>query len=268
MDVAGREQHSTAAPLLCAAALPFRATPNATERRASAANSNRETASSIASLNRPHFINIHFSNSEPAAPHPIPGTLTSAGGQTLRGNKRILVGHRFSDDIKPGKSKRLQPLKLPPSQFSRHAFSPAKSIRDEVAHLSSWFTRAMSSPRSFATHQLLLTTHASKFRGPRNAPRFGVATRNSQSSRNPRKPQKTNNRTRLYPERPGACIFSPAFRSGEIKPGRKIRLPFGFGGPTIRVSAVGKSAKRRGGDRASGTNGWSSSLSLTEGGLP
>ena len=50
-------------------------------------------------------------------------------------------------------------------------------------------------------------------RGPRNAPRFGVVTRHSQSSRNAPKRYKTNDRTCVYPERPGARLFSSFVRA-------------------------------------------------------
>jgi len=373
MDAAGREQHSTAAPLLCAAALPFRATPNATERQASAAEkSNRETASSIAPLNRPRFIDIHFFKSEPAAPAATPGFTAASPGS--------LGGRSFSSVIKN---------------------------RGEATHLPRRFTRAMSSPFASTTHHLRLTTHviwggtvnracthvthtkqttehlqgrnfpvhflflifrqnpialalrsrraelqlrhkesrrshtpfalvtrakprraccmlaaqsfaSSILMGPAVAPGVsggrgfnpadckrgsahpsapfhprevfvfhesritnheshgstGAATRNSHSSRTTPKLHKTNAGVCLYPERPGACVFSPRFRFDKFKSFRKFAydsaalslqsayLPLASRQrclPKKRSPATDE--KMRGGDRASGTNGWSGSLS-------
>jgi len=309
----------------------------------------RETAPSIAPLNRPRFINIHLSNREPAAPAATPG-FTAASPGTLGGRSfssaisiRDKVAHlsrwftcaksspfaftthqfpvrttnrdsgaRFPRDagtlltthvIWGGTVNRprthvtyrkqtiayMQGRNFPVhflfpifrqnpiasgtpallllfandvscaasgvrhSRVEARALNPAKQTRLRARYLSRRFTRAKSSPFASTNHHSPITTHAFLPRGPRNAPRSGVATRHCQPSRNARKSHKTNGPVCLYPARPGACIFSLTFRSDEMQPRRKIRLRFGYRrayNPRICPGAGSrKRARRRQGKR-------------------
>ncbi len=88
------------------------------------------------------------------------------------------------------------------------------------AALPPCFTSESSAQRRLAGARI--TNHESRItalsaRGPQNASRFGVVTRNSHSSKNASKLLKTQTSTWSYPERPGASKFSPLLRHSAPK---------------------------------------------------
>lgn len=250
MDAAGREQPMTTPLQLRAAARPSRRTLSANEHHALITlKANRETASSIPALNWPRFINIHFSNREPLAI------------QSVRPS--------YHDSRVPG---------------SDHQPGLRSAVRNPVE------LNELRKPERAVSARCWNTNHESRIltRGPQNAPRFGVVTRNSHSGDSTCNSLKTLTRACPHPERPAASVFSHNFRPGnpglnhvvasknakivparDDRPGSKIRLPFGNSRPTIRVAA-GAGPRRNLAERIATRRrvGWSSSLSPAEGGLP
>jgi len=366
MDAVGREKQSIAALLPCAAALPVRATLSASERPAStAAKSNRETVSTFAPLNRPRFINMHFSNREPAAAHRDAGidsritgilggrnfssaitacdkvaylsrsliraksspfaftthqlpltTHASRGGTVNRprthvSHRKQTTGHMqgrnfpvhflfpiFCQNPIAGDPPALLPLfanDVSSAAFGvRHSWveargsNPAKQTRLRARNLSRWFTRAKSSLFASTNHQSLLTNHGAlpgtvtrveahvsrtkqtvAYASTRNVPahaflrlHFAPAITAAHCKASASPPQ-TKSRFLV-----AALVGITAGRKIAPVCGRKIRLRFGHYRAYNPRSCSWQVAKRRGGDRASGTNGWSSSLSRAKGDLP